>query len=230
MTEKRIAVALDVRDIKEAENILKDISDYRLIIKIGYALFIKYGKDITDLVKSMGFDIFLDLKLHDIPNTVYNGVLSAVDLGVNYLTVHTLGGKEMLQKAVEAKNGSDLKLLGVTVLTSHSDDYTEYIGSRYTINQLALKLAKEAVDSGIDGIVSSAYELRSLRESIGKRFISVVPGIRLSKNKKDDQKRVATPEEALSFGADILVIGRPIVKAENRKEALGKFIEVLDRC
>jgi len=230
LTEKRIAVALDVRDIKEAENILKDISDYRLIIKIGYALFIKYGKDITDLVKSMGFDIFLDLKLHDIPNTVYNGVLSAVDLGVNYLTVHTLGGKEMLQKAVEAKNGSDLKLLGVTVLTSHSDDYTEYIGSRYTINQLALKLAKEAVDSGIDGIVSSAYELRSLRESIGKRFISVVPGIRLSKNKKDDQKRVATPEEALSFGADILVIGRPIVKAENRKEALGKFIEVLDRC
>ncbi|ACO04876.1 MAG TPA: orotidine-5'-phosphate decarboxylase [Persephonella sp.] len=230
MTEKRIAVALDVRDIKEAERILEDISGYDLIVKIGYALFIKYGREITDLVKSMGFDIFLDLKLHDIPNTVYNGVSSAVDLGVNYLTVHTLGGRQMLQKAVEAREGSDLKILGVTVLTSHSEDYMDYIGSHYTIDQLALKLAKEAVDTGVDGIVSSAHEVERLKKEIKKDFISVVPGIRFSEDSTDDQKRSATPETALRSGADILVIGRPIIKAQNRKEALNKFYEVLNRC
>ncbi|WP_457621091.1 orotidine-5'-phosphate decarboxylase [Persephonella sp.] len=230
MTEKRIAIALDVTDINEAEKILNEISGYNLVIKVGYALFIKYGKEIVDLVKSMNFEIFLDLKLHDIPNTVYNGVLSAVDLDVNYLTVHALGGRQMLEKAVEARGRSGLKLLAVTILTAHSREYTDYIGSRYTIDQLALKLANEAVDVGIDGIVSSAKEVEKLKKEIHKDFISVVPGIRFPENKADDQKRIATPEEALRSGADMLVIGRPVIKAQNKREVLNKFFDVLSRC
>ncbi len=217
--EPRLALALDVKDLKEACDILEQLRDEKIIIKIGYQLFIKEGINIVKKIKDMGFELFLDLKLHDIPNTVYNGVKSAVDIGADYLTLHTLGGKEMMEKAVEAKKGSDLKLLGVTILTSHSEDYLEYLGTRYSLDQLALKLAKTAIDAGIDGIVSSPFEVRSIKEKIGKDFISVTPGIRFSKT-DDDQKRVATPEFAVKEGADILVIGRPIIRAENKKKLI----------
>jgi len=127
--------------------------------KVGYSLFIKGGKGLINYIKDKNLSIFLDLKLHDIPNTVYNGVMSACELGVDYLTVHTLGGEEMLKKAVEAKKGSDLKLLGVTILTSHSEDYLQYLGTRYTLNQLVLKLANAAIRNKIDGIVCSTFEV-----------------------------------------------------------------------
>jgi len=213
--DKKIAFALDVKDLETAKNILKELEGSPIIIKIGYILFIKGGKEFINYIKSLGFEVFLDLKLHDIPNTVYNGVSAVRDLEVNYLTIHALGGEEMLKKAVEAKGDSNLKLLAVTILTSHGDEYIEYIGSRYSIDELAFKLAKTSVDIGIDGIVSSARESKILKEKIKKDFISVVPGIRLEKS-NDDQKRVATPEEAVKNGADILVIGRPILNAKNK--------------
>jgi len=134
--EPKLALALDIEDLKEVFNILEQLEGENIIIKIGYLLFIKEGTGIVRKIKGMGFELFLDLKLHDIPNTVYNGVRSAVDIGADYLTIHTLGGKEMMEKAVDAKKGSDLKLLGVTILTSHSEDYPEYLGSSYTLDQL----------------------------------------------------------------------------------------------
>ncbi len=225
----RLALALDVPESQEALKILEDIKGYNIIIKVGYQLFIKEGKPLIQKIKDMGFEIFLDLKLHDIPNTVFNGVKSAISLNVDYLTVHTLGGEEMLKAAAEAKQGSNLKLLGVTILTSHSEEYINYIGSKYTLEELALKLAKTAVDTGIDGIVSSPFEVKKLKEQIGN-FIAVTPGIRLTTSKTDDQTRIATPEFAVSQGADILVVGRPILKAENRKKALEEILNRINNA
>ncbi|WP_457636169.1 orotidine-5'-phosphate decarboxylase [Persephonella sp.] len=225
----QLALALDVKNSKEAFDILNQIKGERIIIKIGYQLFIKEGSGFVKKVKEMGFRIFLDLKLHDIPNTVYNGVKSAVEIGADYLTLHTLGGKEMMERAVEAKKGSDLKLLGVTILTSHSEDYLKYLGTRYSLDQLALKLAKTAVSLGVDGVVSSPFEVRKLKEEIEKDFICVTPGIRFSKT-DDDQKRAATPEFAVKEGADILVIGRPIIKAENKKELIKEIHRILQNA
>ncbi len=214
--DKKIALALDVGDIETAKGILKEIEGSKIIIKVGYILFIKGGKDFIKYIKDLGFEVFLDLKLHDIPNTIYNGVSAVRDLDVDYLTIHALGGEEMLKRAVEAKANSNLKLLAVSILTSHGDEYIEYIGSKYTIKELAFKLAKTAVDIGIDGVVSSANEVEFLKDNINKDFIAVVPGIRFENNTNDDQKRVATPEEAVKLGADVLVIGRPILKAKNK--------------
>jgi len=224
---KKIALALDVPTVQEAKKILDEINQ-NIIIKIGYSLFIKNGKDLINYTKDKGFELFLDLKLHDIPNTVFNGVKSACELGVDYLTVHTLGGKEMLKKAVEAKGDSNLKLLGVTILTSHSENYLEFLGSKYSISQLVLKLADTAINIGIDGIVCSSYEVEMLKKEVNKNFIAVVPGIRLSKDLKDDQNRVASPEEAIKKGADILVIGRPILRAENKNKKIEEIMKQIE--
>ncbi len=138
-------------------------------------------------------------------------------------------GEEMLKAAVEAKGDSNLKLLGVTILTSHSEKYINYIGSKYSLEELALKLAKTAVNTGIDGIVSSPFEVKKLKEQIGN-FIAVTPGIRLTTSKTDDQTRIATPEFAVSQGADILVVGRPILKAEDRKKAIEEIINRMNNA
>jgi orotidine-5'-phosphate decarboxylase len=224
-----IALALDVENEKTAYQILDEI-DEKIIVKIGYSLFIRYGKDIVKNVRDRGFKIFLDLKLHDIPNTVYNGVKAATELQADYLTIHTLGGLDMIKKAVEAKEGSNLKLLGVTILTSHSEDYINYIGSSYSLESLALKLAKEGVLTGLDGIVCSSHEVRLLKSEIQKPFIAVVPGIRLNTDSKDDQTRVATPSQAVQNGADILVIGRPILNSENKNEVIRKIKAIIDEA
>lgn len=231
MSKVKLAIALDFVEIEDAERFLYDIEDKDLIIKIGYSLFIKYGKDITDFVKNRGFQLFLDLKLHDIPNTVYNGVKGAVYSGADYLTIHTFGGKDILEMAVKAAKDSNLKLLGVTILTSHSQSYLSFLGSSYSIDQLALKLAKEAVEIGVHGIVSSALEVEKLKSDIDKDFIAVTPGIRpekiLEDNQKDDQKRVVSIEEAVKFGSDIIVVGRPIIKSENPNKVIKKIKEKL---
>ncbi len=225
----KLALALDTIDIEEARKILDEIKNTDLIIKVGYALFIKYGSQIVDIVKERNFELFLDLKLHDIPNTVYNGVLSAVKLGVDYLTIHTLGGKEMLDKAVQAKANSSLKLLGVTILTSHTEDYLEFLETKLSMKQMVLKLAKTAIDSGIDGIVCSPQEVKFLKENIEKNFIAVVPGIRPEGYEKGDQKRTATPAEAVKNGADIIVVGRPILKSDNKNKVIKNIIGDIER-
>lgn len=168
--EKKIALALDVESSKEALDILKEIEDRDLIIKVGYSLFIRYGISIIEDIKKLGYPVFLDLKLHDIPNTVYNGVKAAVNLEVDYLTLHALGGELMLQKAIEARGSSNLKLLAVTILTSHSEDYPEFLGSSLTVDNLALKFAKMAVDIGIDGVVCSSHEVENLKKNNRQKF------------------------------------------------------------
>jgi orotidine-5'-phosphate decarboxylase len=224
---KKLALALDVPNIEEAKQILDQI-EYKIIIKVGYSLFIKYGKDLIDLIKKRDFEIFLDLKLHDIPNTVFNGVKSASELGVDYLTIHTLGGEDMLKKAVEAKGNSNLKLLGVTILTSHTEDYLTYLGTKYNLEQLVLKLAETAINNNVDGIVCSSLEVEMLKNKIKKNFIAVVPGIRPEEDEKDDQRRIATPKEAVKKGADILVIGRPILKAKDKNEKIYKILKEIE--
>ncbi|MBK3332071.1 orotidine-5'-phosphate decarboxylase [Persephonella atlantica] len=225
--EKKLAIALDVPEKNAALEILDELEGMDLIIKVGYSLFLREGFDLLSDIKRRGFDIFLDLKLHDIPNTVYNAIASAVDMDINYLTLHALGGKDMLSKAVEAKGSSGIKLLAVTVLTSHGEDYLEFLGSRYSIQQLALKLAQTAIEAGIDGIVSSPFEVKELKEHIGKDFISVTPGIRFEKEEREDQKRSATPEFAIREGADILVIGRPVLRSKNRRKLVKEILQKL---
>ncbi len=222
---KKLAFALDVTDIKQAQKIVDEISGLDIIIKVGYVLFIKGGNSFIKDLKNKNFEVFLDLKLHDIPNTVYNGVSAAKDLGVDYLTLHTLGGPDMLVRAVEAKENSDLKLLGVTILTSHKEDYIDYIGSRYTIDELALKLAKTGIELGLDGIVCSANEVKNIKNEIKKQFLAVVPGIRLEGGESDDQSRVSTPKAAIESGADILVIGRPILRAKDKRKVIQDILQ-----
>ena len=219
----KLALALDVKEIDRAKNILEEIKGYPLIVKIGYVLFIQGGVQFIEYIKNSGFDIFLDLKLHDIPNTVYNGVVAASKIGVDYLTIHSLGGEDMLKMAVEGK-GENLKLLAVSILTSHGEDYLKYIGSKYSLDELTLKLSRTAVSCGVDGVVSSAHEVKRLKKEITRNFISVVPGIRLSGTEKDDQKRTATPREAIINGADILVVGRPILNSPDKRATIEKIL------
>ena len=226
--EKRLAFALDVKDLNRAYQILEEISGLKIIVKIGYVLFIKGGKELVKHIKEKGFDIFLDLKLHDIPNTVYNGVSAATDLGVDYLTIHTLGGVDMMKKAVEAKGDSNLKLLGVTILTSHDESYIKYIGTKYTLKELTLHLAEEGIKNGLDGIVCSSHEVKEIKESIKRDFLAVVPGIRLKGGEsEDDQSRISTPKKAIQQGADIIVVGRPILNSKNRKETIKQILKEL---
>jgi len=226
--EKRLAFALDVKDLNQAYQILEEISGLKIIVKIGYVLFIKGGKELVKHIKEKGFDIFLDLKLHDIPNTVYNGVSAATDLGVDYLTIHTLGGVDMMKKAVEAKGDSNLKLLGVTILTSHDESYIKYIGTKYTLKELTLHLAEEGIKNGLDGIVCSSHEVKEIKESIKRDFLAVVPGIRLKGGEsEDDQSRISTPKKAIQQGADIIVVGRPILNSKNRKETIKQILKEL---
>ncbi len=223
--KKKLAFALDVTDIKQAQKIVDEISGLDIIIKVGYVLFIKGGNSFIKDLKNKNFEVFLDLKLHDIPNTVYNGVSAAKDLGIDYLTLHTLGGPDMLVRAVEAKENSDLKLLGVTILTSHREDYIDYIGSRYTIDELALKLAKTGIELGLDGIVCSANEVKKIKNEIKKQFLAVVPGIRPEGGESDDQSRISTPKAAIESGADILVIGRPILRAKDKRKVIQDILQ-----
>ena len=223
----QLAIALDFTEIEDAEKFLYDLEDKNLIIKVGYSLFVKYGNAITDFIKNRGFKLFLDLKLHDIPNTVYNGVKGAIYLDADYLTIHTLGGKQMLEKAVEAKGDSDLRLLGVTVLTSLDEEYLRFLGINSNIEDLTLKLANLAVETGIDGIVCSPQEVKYLKKNIKKNFLAATPGVRLSLDNKDDQKRVLDVKTAVKEGSDILVIGRPIIKSQDPNKVIKEIKEIL---
>lgn len=223
----QLAIALDFTEIEDTEKFLYDLEDKDVIIKVGYSLFVKYGNAITDFIKNRGFKLFLDLKLHDIPNTVYNSVKGAVYLDADYLTIHTLGGKQMLEKAVEAKEDSNLNLLGVTVLTSLDEEYLKFLGINDNMQDLTLKLANLAIETGIDGIVCSPQEVKYLKENIKKEFLAITPGIRPSLENNDDQKRVMDVRTAVKEGSDILVIGRPIIKAQDPNKVIKEIKENL---
>ncbi len=216
-TEKLI-VALDVKDMAAAQRLMRVLCPGVRIFKIGSVLFTAYGPKIIALVRKKGAAVFLDLKFHDIPNTVAGAVRQAVRLKVKMLTLHTCGGAEMLKAAAEAAadeaKRSALKkplLLGVTVLTSDKPR----AGTRVEV----LRRAKLAQRSGLDGIVCSVHEAKAVRRACGRGFVIVTPGIRQAGADAGDQKRVATAQAAFSAGADYIVVGRPVIQASDPSAA-----------
>ena len=216
-----IIVAIDEIDFNRASYILDKLDSKKCMVKIGSVSFNSIGREIISYASKKGFDIFLDLKLHDIPNTVHKSIEGLISLPIKMLTIHTSGGKDMIRAAMEAVSGNDIKIFGVTVLTSLSNDDTNEIFKRTTSEQVNAMLDM-AESAGIDGVVCSPHELElvSKRESL----LSITPGIRLQ-NSKDDQKRVMTPKEAIDLGADYLVIGRPITSATNIKQSLNDIYQ-----
>jgi orotidine-5'-phosphate decarboxylase len=211
-----IIVAIDEINFKKASDILDNLDSEKCMVKIGSVSFNSIGHDIISYASKKGFDIFLDLKLHDIPNTVKKSIEGLVSLPIKMLTIHTSGGKEMMMAAMEAVSGTEIKVFGVTALTSLSNDDTNEIFQRTASAQVnaMLDLAESA---GIDGVVCSPHELDLVSKR--KSLLSITPGIRLY-DSNDDQKRVMTPKEAINHGADYLVIGRPITASENISKAL----------
>ena len=218
---KNIIVAIDESELTSLKDIIDSLDSDKCMIKIGSVAFNSIGHKSIFYAAEKGFEIFLDLKLHDIPNTVKKTIKGLVSLPIKMLTIHTSGGKDMMEAAMEAVSGTNIKIFGVTALTSLSDDDTSDIFQRTTSEQVnaMLDLAELAV---IDGVVCSPHEL----ELVAQRgsLLSITPGIRIQ-NSNDDQKRVMTPMEAIKLGADYLVIGRPITSSTNIEESLSKIYE-----
>ncbi len=222
----RLCVALDT-ETEKALKLLDKLSDYPLIFKVGHKLFIPEGKRIINEIKDRGFEVFLDLKFHDIPNTVALAVKSAEQLGVDYLTVHSLGGGQMLKRAVE--EAAHVKVLGVSVLTSHGKEYLRFLRTGFkSVREMVMYLAEVCVSDGVHGIVCSAEEVGDIKERFGDRLITVVPGIRFSKENAQDQKRVLTPGEAVRRGADILVMGREIINSPEPESVVERVLKSIN--
>jgi orotidine-5'-phosphate decarboxylase len=218
---KKIIVAIDTFDRDHAFSIINKLDSKLCLVKIGSVAFNSIGRDLIDHAFSKGFDIFLDLKLHDIPNTVNQSIQGLKLLPIKMLTVHVSGGLQMMKAAVEGVKDSDIQVFGVTALTSLSDSDSKSIFQRNVALQVGamLDLAQEA---GIHGVVCSPHEL-GLVSKINS-LLSITPGIRMQ-NSQDDQKRVMTPKEAIDLGADYLVIGRPITSSTDIKKSFNEIYE-----
>jgi orotidine-5'-phosphate decarboxylase len=240
----KIIIALDVNSLKEEERLLDILSPHVNVFKVGMELFYSCGAKAVDIVKKYDRDVFLDLKFHDIPNTVKSASRAAVRLGVYMFNVHASGGSDMMKSALEgAEEESQILgigrplILGVTVLTSIDEACLKSTGINKTPQEQVMHLAKLAKDAGLDGVVASPKETKLIRDNIpltlslpstslragspeGRGFVIVTPGIRLEDSQKDDQKRTATPQEAFQKGADYIVIGRPVIKAKDPVKAI----------
>jgi orotidine-5'-phosphate decarboxylase len=220
----RLIVALDFPAPAKALALVSVLAGSVSIYKIGLQLYIAAGPAIVQEVAATGAKIFLDLKLHDIPNTVAKAVAAAGELGVQMLTLHLGGGSSMLKAAVEARP-PHLSLLGVTVLTSATQETLTEIGVDSEVPDQVVRLADLGRKSGIDGLITSPHEVRLLRERYGLEMTLITPGVRPAWAAADDQKRFTTPGEALKAGADYLVVGRPITAAEDPRAAADRVIE-----
>ncbi len=214
-----IIVAIDEIDLNEASAIVDDLDPEKCMIKIGSVSFNSIGHEIIYYAAEKGFDIFLDLKLHDIPNTVKKTIEGLTLLPISMLTIHASGGKDMMLAAMKAVKNTKIKVFGVTALTSLSDDDAIHIFKRTSSDQVDAMLDL-AVSAGIDGVVCSPHELKlvSSRQSL----LSITPGIRL-KDLSDDQKRVMSPKKAIDLGSDFIVIGRPITSSTDIKKSLNEI-------
>lgn len=223
----KLILALDLPDRESALKILDGLRGKLEWVKIGLQMYLKYGADFVREVSVMGFKIFLDLKLFDIPNTVASAVESVSALPVSMLTIHASGGREMMRRAVEsaAERNPELLILGVTVLTSFDADSLAETGVELEPEWQVEKLAKLAVDSGLKGLVCSPLEIEGLRSILPEDTVLVTPGIRPSGSSADEQKRIMTPADAARAGSDFIVVGRPILKAENPAFAVSKILE-----
>lgn len=215
MHDPRIIVALDFSNAGDALQLANKLDSRLCRLKVGKELFTAAGPQLVEKLMTMGFDVFLDLKFHDIPNTVASACKAAAKLGVWMVNVHALGGRKMLTAARNAiAPGSSTRLIAVTLLTSMDQDDLTDIGLQGQPEQIVERLARLANDCALDGVVCSALEAANLRHQIGKDFCLVTPGIRpANTSQTDDQKRVTTPRQAIANGANYLVIGRPITQS-----------------
>ena len=221
--ENKIIIPLDL-DYANAIKLAKELDPKICRLKIGSQLFTSSGPKIVKEFSNLGFDIFLDLKFHDIPNTVYEAVKSSADLGVWMVNVHASGGREMLDAAKKALDGykNPPLLIGVTLLTSLSEESLIDIGLT-SLPEQVLRLASLAKEVGLNGVVCAPSDITSIKNKFGKEFLTVTPGIRPSKSNLNDQRRVATPSEAIKSGSDFIVIGRPITESKNPCSALERI-------
>jgi len=223
---EKIIVALDVPTKKDALGLVEQLRPEISFFKIGLQLYTAEGPEIVRAVLSTGAKVWLDLKLHDIPNTVARAVESAANLSVDLLTIHLSGGGEMIRAATSARKAK-VSILGVTVLTSSTQETLREVGVSAKVDDQVLRLAKLGVENGIDGVVASPHEISRLRSEFGEKIIIAVQGIRPAWAKADDQKRFMTPRAALDAGATYIGIGRPITKHVNPRDAVEKIIEEL---
>jgi orotidine-5'-phosphate decarboxylase len=224
----KIIVALDVPAKAEALDLVKQLAPEISFFKIGLQLYTVAGPEAVREILATGAKVFLDLKLHDIPNTVARAVESAASLGVQMLTIHLSGGEAMLRAAATARPANML-ILGVTVLTSLTEEALHQVGVSERINDHVLRLARLGQEAGIGGLVASPFEARTLRDEFGDNIKIVTPGVRPSWSDAGDQKRFMTPREAFDAGADYLVIGRPITAHANPRQAVVKVLDELER-
>lgn len=226
-SDPKVIVALDFANENEAMQLVNQLDPKLCKLKVGKELFTAFGPEFVKKLVALKFDVFLDLKFHDIPTTVKKAVTAAANLGVWMLNVHALGGYEMVSAAREGIEQSNVKnkpyLIAVTVLTSTNQSMLDSLGFNCSIEDLVVSLGETAIKSGADGLVCSALEVESLRKTLGDQPLLVTPGIRPQGSSTDDQQRIMTPAKALNAGSSYLVIGRPITQAENPLEALKKI-------
>lgn len=219
---RRVIIALDFPAPQAALEMVAHLDPARCRLKVGKELFTRGGPQLLEQLRKQGYEIFLDLKFHDIPNTVAGACAAAADLGVWMINVHALGGRKMMVAAREAIDKASHRplLVGVTILTSMGEDDIREIGMAGTPAENVARLAHLARDTGLDGVVCSPQEVTLLRQDMGEKFLLVTPGIRPAWSAKGDQQRITTPGEAVRMGADYLVIGRPITAAPDPLAAL----------
>ncbi|MEO8360402.1 MAG: orotidine-5'-phosphate decarboxylase [Vicinamibacteria bacterium] len=225
----RLIVALDVDSKDRALRLVEELGPHVGMFKVGKELFTAEGPDVVRSIVAGGGRVFLDLKFHDIPNTVAKAVGSAAQLGAYFVTLHTGGGRAMLEAAASALPAEGTQLLGVTVLTSHTDDTLKETGAAGTVKETVRRLALLARESGLDGVVCSPQEITLIREAVGDDLLIVTPGIRPTGAAKGDQARVTTPLEARKMGCDYIVVGRPITEAASPKDAADAIVDELSR-
>ena len=226
--EKRLILALDVETKEKVQLLVRELKSIIKIFKIGPYLFTRYGPKIIEIIQKEGGKVFYDAKFYDISSVIEKSAEIIGEMGIEMFTLHTLGGSQMMRRAVEAaKNKQEgIKVLGVTILTSlDSLILKKELGIEKDLKDEVIHLASLAKESGLDGVITSAYETENRRQIFGKDFLLIVPGIRPSFKNKGEQKRVATPREAIQRGADFLVIGRPITRAKNPFKTTCRIIQ-----
>ena len=234
--KERLVLALDVDNFESAEKLVEKLNNYVGVFKVGSQLFTAEGTKVIKIINKKGGKVFLDLKFHDIPNTVARAAEVATKLGVYIFDVHTSGGYEMMKAAAEASKKISLVLgvrkpliLGVTLLTSINQEILEKeIGVKNKLEEQVVRLAKLAKAAGLDGVVASPWEIKEIRKACGEDFVILTPGIRPVGKSSDDQKRIMTPRKAIKLGSDFLVIGRPIRNAYNPVEVAKEILRKME--
>tara|TARA_B100001175_G_scaffold317272_1_gene333562 strand:- start:702 stop:1397 length:696 start_codon:yes stop_codon:yes gene_type:complete len=223
----KLFIAIDHSEEKIAKELIQKLPPKACGIKVGKELFTACGPNIVDWINSKGFKVFLDLKYHDIPNTVEKACFAAAKMNISILNIHALGGKEMMLSAREGIDKSKNKpyLIAVTILTSMDENDLKTIGIKSSINEQIKNLALLASQAELDGIVCSAKDILNIKKLLPKDFLYVTPGIRLNNDQDQDQKRVMTPSDAIRSGSSILVVGRPVTEAKNPELTVNQIIK-----